>query len=963
LTAIAPPEGRFTVGSLVRARGREWVVLPESYSDADPELLVLRPLGATDAETTGILSALEEVVEAKFAPPDPTHPGDARSAALLRDALRLGFRSSAGPFRSFGQISVDPRPYQLVPLLMALKQDTVRLLIADDVGIGKTIEAGLIAAELLAQGTAQRLAVLSPPHLAEQWRSELATKFHIEAVPVLASTARRLERGLGIGESLFERYENVIVSTDFIKVERHRDDFIRVCPDLLIVDEAHGFALGNDRGRQLRNELLTRLAGDPDRHVILVTATPHSGNEQAFRSLLTLLDPALKDLPDDMSGEHNRRHRERLARHLVQRRREDIETYLDTDTPFPVREQADVTYRLTPEYRRLFDKAVNFAREGYQRTADDIRRQRVHWWSALALLRSLGSSPAAAVATLHARADNAEARTVAEADELGRRAVLDQAGDEDAESLDVAPGARYQDTEDDHAREAEVRGDTWFRELAKDAAALSGANDPKVQAVTELVDELIAADHNPILFCRFIPTAEYVAEHLREHLSKRRKDPVEVAAVTGTLAPAEREERVAELAAFDRRVLVATDCLSEGINLQEDFDAVVHYDLSWNPTRHEQREGRVDRYGQPEPTVRTVTFYGANSPIDGIVLDVLLRKHQRIRKALGVAVPVPTDSAAVIDAILEGLITRGRYGESAFEQLSLEIDDNARDADQRLELEWQGAAERERNTRRTLYAQHTIQPEEVRRELIANREATGAGIEVREFLMTALRAYGATIAETRRGRLTANMAETLLALQEAIGLPTGEDALEILRDGQVTLERTNPIVQAVAAHTLDQALDSDGSPPIAARCAVIRTRAVQRRTSLLLARMRFHLTLRQANRPERKLLAEDAQILAFAGPPESPDWLGVDGIEELIAARPDANISHEQAVTFITRLIDGLPALTPELNRIAGERAAALAATHARVREGAGARGRVTVDAQLPVDTLGVYVLLPAGSA
>ena len=201
-------------------------MLPES----EPDLLVLRPLGATDAEITGILTDLEDIQPATFAPPDPAQPGDARSAALLRDALRLGFRSSAGPFRSFGSLSVEPRPYQLVPLLMALKQDPVRLLIADDVGIGKTIESALIAAELLATGTAQRLAVLTPPHLAEQWQSELQTKFHIDAVPVLASTARRLERGLGIGESLFERHDHVIVSTDFIKSERHRDDFIRVAP-------------------------------------------------------------------------------------------------------------------------------------------------------------------------------------------------------------------------------------------------------------------------------------------------------------------------------------------------------------------------------------------------------------------------------------------------------------------------------------------------------------------------------------------------------------------------------------------------------------------------------------------------------------------------------------------------------------------------------------------------------------
>ena len=149
----------FATGSLVRVRGREWVVLPGSRHD----LLMVRPLGGTDDETTGILTDLESVSSASFALPDPTNFGDHRSCRLLRDALRLGFRSSAGPFRSFGQIGVEPRPYQLVPLLMALRLDPVRLLIADDVGVGKTIEAGLIAKELLAQGDAERLAVLCPP--------------------------------------------------------------------------------------------------------------------------------------------------------------------------------------------------------------------------------------------------------------------------------------------------------------------------------------------------------------------------------------------------------------------------------------------------------------------------------------------------------------------------------------------------------------------------------------------------------------------------------------------------------------------------------------------------------------------------------------------------------------------------------------------------------------------------------
>src|SRR3954454_15628153 len=141
----------FPVGSLVSARGREWLVLPESEQ---PDLLVLRPLGATDDEGTRILPALEPLTSATFESPDPARAGDARSARLLRDALRLAVRSSAGPFRSFGRIAVDPRPYQLVPLLMALKLDPVRLLIADDVGIGKTIEAALIAREILDRGDA-----------------------------------------------------------------------------------------------------------------------------------------------------------------------------------------------------------------------------------------------------------------------------------------------------------------------------------------------------------------------------------------------------------------------------------------------------------------------------------------------------------------------------------------------------------------------------------------------------------------------------------------------------------------------------------------------------------------------------------------------------------------------------------------------------------------------------------------
>ena len=122
---------------------------------------------------------------------------------------------------------------------MAMRQPTVRMAICDDVGIGKTVESGLIASELLAQGEASGLAVLCSPALAEQWQEELRTKFGIDAELVLASTVPRLERALAYGESLFDKHRIVVVSTDFIKSPRHRDDFVAHCPDLVIVDEAH----------------------------------------------------------------------------------------------------------------------------------------------------------------------------------------------------------------------------------------------------------------------------------------------------------------------------------------------------------------------------------------------------------------------------------------------------------------------------------------------------------------------------------------------------------------------------------------------------------------------------------------------------------------------------------------------------------------------------------------------------
>ena len=247
----------FTVGNVVRCRGRQWVVQPDSTDDT----LMLKPLGGSIAELTGIYIPLENPVPDSPALPNPSKPGDYLSCQLLRAATRLSASSSVGPFRCIGRIAVQPRPYQLVPLLMALRLPTVRLLIGDDVGIGKTIESLLVARELLDRGEISRIAVLCPPQLAEQWQQEMKSKFHLDATLVLAGTAKRLERDLAPGESVFDRHPITIVSLDYIKAKSRRDDFVRQAPECIIVDEAHTCADSGGKTQQQRHQLVTKLGG------------------------------------------------------------------------------------------------------------------------------------------------------------------------------------------------------------------------------------------------------------------------------------------------------------------------------------------------------------------------------------------------------------------------------------------------------------------------------------------------------------------------------------------------------------------------------------------------------------------------------------------------------------------------------------------------------------------------------
>ncbi len=921
----------FAPGSLIKARGREWVVLPQS----DRELLHLRPLGGSEEDSVTLLPSLEltQPEPATFAWPNPHHAGTHDAAVLLRDALQLKLRAGAGPFRSFGNIAVEPRAYQLVPLLMALRLPTVRLLIADDVGIGKTIEAGLIVRELLDRGEIAQIAILTPPHLVEQWQHELLTHFHIKAVALTSSSVNRLERGVAHGVSLFEQYQFIVVSLDYIKSERHREHFLAIAPECIIVDEAHTCTSGGE-GKQLRFELLQRLAANPARHLLLLTATPHSGNDAAFHNLLSLLKPEFSAL-QGADVETRKELREKLASHFVQRRRKDIEEWQEGSI-FPRRMTKEVTYLLTGRWGAFFDDVQEYCIELAHRTEQSSgQAARMIWYATLALLRCVASSPAAAEKALTTRLSG----TMEEMELLADEERLYDGHADDLASNDLEPAARMEES-------------SRLQRLIDEARGLAGSEgDPKLAALVRHLDELLKAGFRPVIFCRYIATAHYVAHHLRRHFKDYSVD-----AVTGEFTPEQREARVQELGESERPILVATDCLSEGVNLQHQFTAVIHYDLAWNPTRHEQREGRVDRFGQKEPEVRCTMLYGQDNPVDGFILDVILRKAEAIRKELGVLVPLPEDEQRINQALVKAaLLKRNRIktGQISFDFADLGVDLKP------IESEWHDALERAR-ANRTVFAQRRLKPEEVLPEWRRQLTLLGGEEDVERFVRNATSRLNAPLEPYKRKAFRLLPQHLPAALRERleyekINKPVAIDFHYPPVTGAQFVHRSHPIVSLLADTLLESALSDER--PLAARSAVTVTTSVTVVTSIYLLRLRHQLGYVRRGE-SRYLMAEETATLVARGR-SNPEWLAEENLHTLLNVTPSANLSQELTEREIEAALEFLKAHNSQLDLLASSRAEGLLADHRRVRQAARDFGSYTVRPSLPVDVIGLYVLLP----
>ncbi len=990
---------QYIPGNLVRARNRLWVVQPDSSKD----WLNLRPMGGADSDIVSLIPDLEaegSIGPAEFSYPDPEDIGVFSSGRFLYDALRFQLRSGTGPFRSFGSLNLIPRSYQYVPLLMAMRQQTVRLLIADDVGVGKTIEAGMIARELIDRGEISTLAVLCPPHLVEQWVEELKVHFNINALAVTSSSASSIEKRIPIGQTMLSVNSFLVVSLDYIKTERHRYYFQSMNLDMLIVDEAHTCVKAGDSKKQQRFEFIRDMLQEERaglahaKHLLLLTATPHSGNQDAYYNLLSLLDPKFLRLKDELGRKERESLRQELAKYFVQRRRKDIESWSvanNDTTNFTVRQTADLTYKLDDEWQRFFDEVRDYCQRIYREHEDG---NKLIAYAVIALFRCISSSPKSAVSALTNRLKTVQEHKSGKLEDAANPAaaraalseLLDEVGDQDENTIADRVGMVSSEVEEDSdsqlprwedqvlqeqvSKEMQQSEEEQLEELRAHAEKLFGVkNDPKLKKLVTHIKSLLKDGFMPVIFCRYIKTAEYVAENLKAELKKG----VTVECVTGEISSEERKAMVEQLGESDSRVLVATDCLSEGINLQNYFTAVVHYDLAWNPTRHEQREGRVDRFGQKAPEVRCSLLYGNNNPMDEAVINVIQKKSELIRDALGVTVPVPDSEIVFRDAFLAAIFKKNHSAKQSdfLGQLDADIfsEDEEADIEAAVDIAWQNAADKVKGIA-TVFAQRSIHIDDVRPIWQKEQAALGSLDELKYFVREASAFLGAPIEEAGGLSSAATLNTNAITNAKVKLLLEGED----LKQGQQIdlnmLNRVSPIVNILSEYVINSA-DKSSPDAIAAatttgvnklsRVAIADSPLVQSLTRIFLIRLRYQMRITYNNQLQRHMMVEEVLPVAVEGA-KGTTWLETKEAEDLLFnAKPQGVFSPMVAQRLTKAAIEWIKAeeTQKQLQEFANKRALEIKAEHESVKQFT-AHGSVSeVKPCLPFDIMGCYILRP----
>jgi len=606
--------GDLRAGAIVRVRRGRWRILD------------VRPYGHCRLVTLAGLSPPNEFATRRFvAPFDRLESIAARRGSRIvgarawRRACRalLAAASPAGGLRAAARARIDLLPHQLEPALAMVRGRASRALLADDVGLGKTIQAGLVISELIARRAVDRVLILTPAGLRDQWRSELQLRFGIDATVVDARTVSRLAAALPHDVNPWTTIPVAIASIELVKRPEVLAAAAAVRWDLVIVDEAHGAAGASER-HSAADGLCRRAA-----YALLITATPHSGDEQAFESLKRL----------GSTGD---------ALLVFRRTRRDVG--LDS------RRRAHVVRVRRSAAERRMDAALT----AYSRA---VRTERGDAWLALSVLHKRALSSAWSLAESVDR----RLRTLAPGDTDTPAQILLPLLDPDGDfsANDEAPC---------WPRDLSLADPTVERRLLAELAAAARRAAARESKIGALVRMLRRIDERAIVFTEYRDTLM----HVRGAVGAR------AVVLHGGMTRDERSEALARFAREPRTVLLATDAAGEGLNLHEACRLVVNLELPWNPMRLEQRIGRVDRIGQ-RLTVHACHLV-ARATGEMAILDRLRRRLAFARAAVGIADPLESRPASRIDEerIVARLVVTGE--ELAVPSMGIERDSSGVDA-------------------------------------------------------------------------------------------------------------------------------------------------------------------------------------------------------------------------------------------------------------------------------------------
>lgn len=621
--------------------------------------------------TSGALAqrVLYRTDEELLSPADSgSRPFDAPGAdfKLVAEAQRIKLAGLFDPMLAVATSDVRPLPHQIRAVYGELLPRTpLRFLLADDPGAGKTIMAGLYIKELLLRDDVKRCLVVAPGGLVEQWQDELYFKFGLRFELL---TGQLVDAAIG-GASPFDGHPLLIARMD--QLARNEDLQRKLGEsewDLVVVDEAHRMGAHYFGGelRKTKRFQLGESLGAVARHLLLMTATPHSGKEEDFQLFLTLLDR------DQFAGRFRKNIHAADTSGLMRRMvKEDLLTF-EGKPLFPERVAQTVPYELTELEQELYEAVTDYVRTGMNRAENlDGKRRNSVGFALTVLQRRLASSPEAIYRSLVRRGERLERR---KKDILAGRTV----GDEPEADLDT-----YDDPDEHNAAEIEeleeelLDSATAARtveelnaelvELAELVAVAkrvrdAGTDRKWVELRTILTDNAITVTDGGharklIVFTEHRDTLDYLAGKIRSLLGR----PGAVAAIHGGVRRADRRQVTEEFTHNSGcQILLATDAAGEGLNLQA-AHLMVNYDLPWNPNRIEQRFGRIHRIGQKE-VCRLWNLVATNTR-EGAVFTRLLDKIDEQRKAYGGKV-FDVLGAAFDDTPLRELLMEAiRYGE------------------------------------------------------------------------------------------------------------------------------------------------------------------------------------------------------------------------------------------------------------------------------------------------------------